>query len=235
VTTADTPEGHPLLAALLAEVPRLGAELSGWCKAHLGPALDAITDSTSEAQLNAAIAKLRKVLGERADADPWLGEIAKLSTPAEDQVRGDLPYQFLHREQHLRHAVANQWVVDQARRLVAALILVAALNPKPQSQPPQPRPDPKPQEQRRPVRAFVEVDDIADGPKCRMLSVFVPRWREDEAVLLPEDRIPAEIRPHIKKGVILTAYVNVDALRVEDLFFDEFELTPEEDLEHEPA
>jgi hypothetical protein len=89
--------------------------------------------------------------------------------------------------------------------------------------------------QRRALRALVEVDDIAEGPKCRMLTVFVPRWREHEAVQLSEDMIPPTIRPHLKKGVILTASVNVDAERIEDLFFDDFELTPEEDLEHEPA
>jgi hypothetical protein len=68
-----------------------------------------------------------------------------------------------------------------------------------------------------------------------MLTVFVPRWREHEAVSLPEDMVPTDIRASLKKGSVLTASVNTEADRIEDLFFEDFELTPDEDLESEPA
>jgi hypothetical protein len=88
---------------------------------------------------------------------------------------------------------------------------------------------------RRPRRAVVIVDDITPGASGRMLTVFVPRWREHEAVSLPEDMVPTDIRASLKKGSVLTASVNTEADRIEDLFFEDFELTPDEDLESEPA
>jgi hypothetical protein len=34
---------------------------------------------------------------------------------------------------------------------------------------------------------------------------------------------------------VLTALVNTEAERIEDLYFEDFRLTPEEDLKNEPA
>jgi hypothetical protein len=84
-------EGHPLLAALLGQAPRIRHELPGWAAGHLVPALHAFPDDATGAQLAAALANLRKVLHGRADVDPWLGDVAKLGTGeyAEDP-RADL-------------------------------------------------------------------------------------------------------------------------------------------------
>jgi hypothetical protein len=89
--------------------------------------------------------------------------------------------------------------------------------------------------ERRPRRAVVMIDDVAPGVKWRTLTVFVPRWREHEAIPISEELIPADLRTSLKKGTVLTANINTDAERSEDLYFEDFKLTPDEDLQHEPA
>src|SRR4051812_18757249 len=74
-------EGHPLLAGLLAEVPRIHQELPGWAAGFLVPALNAIPDDATDAQLAAAVANVRAVMYARADIDPWLRDIADLGKP----------------------------------------------------------------------------------------------------------------------------------------------------------
>jgi hypothetical protein len=89
--------------------------------------------------------------------------------------------------------------------------------------------------QRRPRRAVVMVDDVTTGQQCKMLTVFVPRWRERDALRVSDDLLPETIRAQVRSGLVLTASINTEAERREDLFFEDFELTPDEDLEHEPA
>jgi len=79
------------------------------------------------------------------------------------------------------------------------------------------------------------IDDVADGVKWRTLKIFVPRWREHEAIPISEELIPQELRKYLKKGAVLTANINTEAERSEDLYFEDFKLTPDEDLKHEPA
>jgi CheY-like chemotaxis protein len=88
---------------------------------------------------------------------------------------------------------------------------------------------------RRPRRTFVVLDEIANAANGEMYTVFIPRWREHEAVSLPLDSIPIAVRPGLKKGSILLASVNTEAERIDDLYFENFETTPDEDLENEPA
>jgi CheY-like chemotaxis protein len=89
--------------------------------------------------------------------------------------------------------------------------------------------------ERRPRRTAVMIDAVERGLKCRMLTVFVPRWREHEAIALSEEIIPEHLRPELNKGRVLLANVNTEAERIEDLYFDDFEMTPDEDLTREPA
>jgi hypothetical protein len=86
---------------------------------------------------------------------------------------------------------------------------------------------------RRPRSTIVIIDEVDDGPKGRMLTVFVPRWNQHESVCLPEDMLPQDFRPDLKKGRMLTATVNTDADNIEDLYFEDFKLTPDEELKHE--
>jgi hypothetical protein len=89
--------------------------------------------------------------------------------------------------------------------------------------------------QRRPRRAVIMIDDVSPWAQWRMFTVFVPRWREHEAIPLSEELFPAEFRPSLKKGSVLTANVNTEAESSEDLYFEDFKLTPDEDLSNEPA
>jgi hypothetical protein len=88
---------------------------------------------------------------------------------------------------------------------------------------------------RRPRRTFVVIDEIASPGNGSMYTVFIPRWREHEAVSLPVDSIADDVRLGLKKGSILIASVNTEAERIDDLYFENFETTPDEDLDNEPA
>lgn len=83
---------------------------------------------------------------------------------------------------------------------------------------------------RRPRRAFVTIDEVANASNRWMHTVFVPRWREHEAISLPRDSIPAEMLQGLKKGSKLIASVNTEAERIDDLYFKDFERVPDEDL-----
>ncbi len=88
---------------------------------------------------------------------------------------------------------------------------------------------------RRTRRCFVVVDDIEEMHGGRGLTVHVPRWKEHEAIVLPEVLIPENIRTNIKKGSTLIASVNTEARQSEDLFFEDFEAVPDEDLTNESS
>lgn len=81
------------------------------------------------------------------------------------------------------------------------------------------------------VRVIIMVADVAPEG----FTVFVPRWRENEAILLSRELIHEKIAKNIKIGTVLTANVNAEAERMEDLVFTDFRLTPDEDLLQEPA
>jgi hypothetical protein len=89
--------------------------------------------------------------------------------------------------------------------------------------------------QRRPRRTLLMVREVDSEAKGHELTVIVPRWNQHNALNLPLDFLPSGIRRKVKKGTMLTADVNTEAVRSEDLFFDGIELTPDEDLQNEPA
>jgi hypothetical protein len=116
-------EGHPMLAMLLKDVERLRNDLPGWVPGHLVPVLAGFQDDATEAQIDTSLAKLRKVLRERAPIDPWLGEIAELGIgeyartpramnwPSDQAARIELP----------QERIRNRTVVEQARQLTREL------------------------------------------------------------------------------------------------------------------
>jgi hypothetical protein len=83
---------------------------------------------------------------------------------------------------------------------------------------------------RRPRRALVMIDEVVQSPHGRQVIAFVPQWDPNEAVSFPESIIPADLRSEVKKGRFLIAWINTDAELNEDLFFDSFELPPDEAL-----
>ncbi len=124
MSTSPVPEveGHPLLAALLDEVPRLQKDLGGWWPTHLVPALDAFPDQPSDAQLVTALADLRTVLLRRADVDPWLGDIARLGSEQDaGGPRMTSPAEYRERQEPPTPPIKNRTVVEQARKLAEAL------------------------------------------------------------------------------------------------------------------
>jgi hypothetical protein len=143
--TAPAREGHPMLAALLAEVPTIRSELPGLVMDG-GPlllALRAFPDDPTEAQLATALANLRSVLRSRAAINPWLGAIAELGA---EQTAGHphamTPLGKLDPVIELPDRVRNRTIVEQARQLDAELTAPptagAEGSPAP---PPQPEPD----------------------------------------------------------------------------------------------
>jgi hypothetical protein len=116
-------QGDPMLAALLAQVPRLRGELPGWTLGHLVPALGEFRGDATDAQIATALSNLRKVLRERADIDAWLGDIADLGVgefagpPMAMTPDNQLP-------QHIPlppDRSSNRTIVEQARALGEAL------------------------------------------------------------------------------------------------------------------
>jgi hypothetical protein len=115
--------GHPMLAALLAEVPRIRTNLSGWATGHLVPALAAFHDEATEAQLATALGDLRQVLRDRADVDLWLGDIARLGT---GEYVGELhsmtsPSKYRDRQELTTPPTANRTSIELARQVREAL------------------------------------------------------------------------------------------------------------------
>jgi hypothetical protein len=135
--------GHPMLAGLLAAVPRLRTELPGWIEGHLLPALDGFPDGAGDAQIDTALVNLRRVLRGRADIDRWLGDIANLGTGGRaGALRSMTPDSALEQRVPLTHEPrTNRTVVEQARQLREALM--AAPDKATDPPPPQPRQDAK--------------------------------------------------------------------------------------------
>jgi hypothetical protein len=141
--TAPAHEGHPLLAGLLAEVPRIQRELPGWAAGFLVPALNTFPNDATDAQVAAALANLREVMYARADIDPWLRDIAdlgKLELAGNPQAM--TPASQLGPRIELSDRYKNRTVVEQARQLVAALTATPT-KAEGRPTPPPPRPDPK--------------------------------------------------------------------------------------------
>jgi elongation factor Tu len=89
---------------------------------------------------------------------------------------------------------------------------------------------PSPPADLRMRRAFVHVEQTTTGPKGRVITVSVPRWREDERISLPEHVFPPDMRSILSAGDVLIVAVNTETERKEDLVFQDFELVPAEDL-----
>jgi hypothetical protein len=139
---ASATKGDPMLAGLLAELPRLRQDLPGWTEGYLVPALAAFPDDVTDAALATALSNLRKMLRDRADIDPWLGTLAEVGT---GEYAGDPHAMTSASKLPLRvelppDRVRNRTIVEQARQLRAALTRTPAKeetgNPSlPQSKP----------------------------------------------------------------------------------------------------
>ena len=80
--------------------------------------------------------------------------------------------------------------------------------------------------QQRPRRVIVMIDNILPRLSGRIIIVAIPRWREHGLVKLAEGLFPKKIRDRLKIGTILTATVNAEADKAEELYFKDFRLIP---------
>jgi hypothetical protein len=138
--------GDPVLAGLLAAVPRIRKELPGWAEGHLLPALAAFHDDATDAQMATALANLCEVLRQRADVDRWLGEIANRGT---GEYAGDLrmwpsPSQYRERIPLANEPITNRTqIIDQAHQLRESLLPPLTKEESPNLRVPPSRPDAK--------------------------------------------------------------------------------------------
>jgi len=75
---------------------------------------------------------------------------------------------------------------------------------------------------RRPHRTLVRIDE-SEGD---LVIAFVPAWNPNQAVRLPISIIPTQYRSTLKRDDRFFAYVNTDAEKADDLFFQKFEPAP---------
>lgn len=78
--------------------------------------------------------------------------------------------------------------------------------------------------QREPFRTIMTVARIDAQAGRDIVRVLMGQWKPDQEVGFPLDMIPAHMRNEVKPNGLLLAQVNLDAERVEDLYFDKFEL-----------
>jgi hypothetical protein len=84
-------------------------------------------------------------------------------------------------------------------------------------------------------RAIVLIEQVLDSGSGREIVVSIPQWNSRELVHFPETDFPPELRPHLIANRALIARVNIDVESPEELRMTDIELTPDEDLESEPA
>lgn len=78
--------------------------------------------------------------------------------------------------------------------------------------------------QREPFRTVMSVARIDTLAGREIVRVLMGQWKPNQEVGFPLDMIPEAIRKVVKPNGLLIAQVNLDAERVEDLYFDNFEL-----------
>jgi hypothetical protein len=117
-----------MMLGLLAAVPRLRKECQAWAERWILPVLAPLGQGATDAEIASALAKVRKALAERADIDPWLGDIAKLGTReyAGNPMAMPWPSQLAQHAELPHEIKRNRYVIEQARRLVKELTPVPA-------------------------------------------------------------------------------------------------------------
>ncbi len=79
-------------------------------------------------------------------------------------------------------------------------------------------------EKREPFRTIMTIARVEVQATRQMVRVKIGQWNPDAEISFPLDMIPDHMRSEIKPDKLLIAQVNLDAERVEDLYFDKFEL-----------
>lgn len=76
---------------------------------------------------------------------------------------------------------------------------------------------------RKPWVNMFRIDDVDDTSQSVQVYVVVPGWNSDEAIKLPLDMFPEDLRKHVKTEERFFAKMNLGAENQEDLYFDAIE------------
>lgn len=77
--------------------------------------------------------------------------------------------------------------------------------------------------ERRKHRTLLRIADIQNEANEQVIDAILPAWNRQRAVRFPLTMVPKKHHHLVQKGQYLIAYVNLGALRPEDLFLEEFE------------
>jgi hypothetical protein len=67
------------------------------------------------------------------------------------------------------------------------------------------------------------IDDVKEASNPIHVYVVVPGWISDEAIKLPLELFPEDLRRHVKPDERFFAVINLGAETQEDLYFDSIE------------
>lgn len=84
--------------------------------------------------------------------------------------------------------------------------------------------------ERKPHSAILTITDIVAKGKDQVVRVVITQWDPHTDVGFPLSMMPPEIQIAIRPGDFLYADVNVNALRSEDLYFDNFRMPNQDDV-----
>jgi hypothetical protein len=84
---------------------------------------------------------------------------------------------------------------------------------------------------RIPHRTLLNITHITNESNEKVIDAIVPSWNPHKAVRLPVALIPQEMHSALAVDTWLFADINTGAEKSDDLYFDNFELTPEPDAD----
>lgn len=82
---------------------------------------------------------------------------------------------------------------------------------------------------RRTLRTIVQIEERTFDSGIEVVDAFVPGWNTEDRVRFPLNLIDPTMRSRAQPGQRFFAWVNTGAERDEDLFFSDFEITPDPD------
>lgn len=83
---------------------------------------------------------------------------------------------------------------------------------------------------RKPHKSLIRVKDMGNESEMTVLDVIIPSWNPLRAVRFPLSLIPTGLQGSVVPGTRLFASVNIGAEDSQELYFDDFELAPEPDV-----
>jgi CheY-like chemotaxis protein len=76
---------------------------------------------------------------------------------------------------------------------------------------------------RKPWPNMFRIDDVEEASNPIQVYVVIPGWNSEEAIRLPLEMFPGDLRQHVKPDERFFAVINLGAEKQEDLYFDAIE------------